>query len=209
MGGSAMLVVAITGGIGSGKSRVTRLFRQHGTPYIDADKVARELSSQAGKAYPAICSHFGKTILESNGEINRPKLRKIVFSQPEKRLWLEKLLHPMINQEIEQRLKQLDAPYCTVEIPLLAETGRKAWMDRVLVVDAPKKIRIERIKKRDSLKDAEIKAIFSTQATRKKRLSMADDVIENTGELKDLATQVKKIHNYYLLLAEKKALKNA
>lgn len=200
-----MLVIAITGGIGSGKSRVSRLFRAHRVPHLNADKISHELCQQKGAAYSAIKHQFGQIILEENGDINRQRLGKIVFSQPEQRLWLEQLLHPMINQEMTNRIQALDAPYCTVEIPLLAETGKKEWVGRVLVVDAPSKIRIARIKKRDSLTDAEIKTILSTQAKRKDRLAIADDVIENTGDLRNLAEKVEQMHGYYLHLANKQA----
>jgi dephospho-CoA kinase len=196
-----MLTVAITGGIGSGKSQVSQLFRQHKIPCIDADSIAREISAPGGEAYPAICTHFGQPILLTDGSINRLALRRYIFTHPEDRIWLEQLMHPIILQRMQQQVGELEAAYCLVEIPLLAEVGRESWIDRVLVVDAPSKLRIERIQKRDSISEADIKPILATQAPRKQRLDMADDVIENTDSLADLAAKVDQLHQYYCLLA--------
>lgn len=197
-----MLVVAITGGLGSGKTQVSHLFKQEGVPYIDADTIARKLTSQGGDAYTAIRQHFGHIILQPNGDINRQTLRKIIFAQPEQKEWLEKLLHPLINRRMKEQIAQSNAPYCVVEIPLLAESGKKDWVDRVLVIDCPSKSRIERVKSRDNLSETEIKTILESQVTRSERLAIADEVLENTGSLKELREKVKHLHDYYLHLAK-------
>jgi dephospho-CoA kinase len=192
-----MLIVAITGGMGSGKSQVSRLFAKYDIPFIDADAIARQLSSKNNEAYPFICSHFGQSILKKNGEIDRAVLRKIVFSNEQERLWLEQLLHPMILKQLQKETEQISGSYCLVEIPLLAETSRPAWVNRILVVDAPQALRIERIKKRDGLSEETIEAILEAQADREKRLAIADDVIENKGSIQELSEKVAKLHHQY------------
>ncbi len=198
-----MFTVVITGAMGSGKTTVSQLFRQKEIPSIDADNIAHELINPEGAAYSTIYNHFGAVILHKNGQINREALRQIIFSKPEERIWLEHYLHPLILEQIVFKISELDAPYCLVEIPLLAETGKKPWMNRVLVIDSCHQSRAMRVKKRDGLSDAEIKKIFLTQASREKRLQLADDIVENTGSLNDLATSVNTLHNQYLLLAKK------
>lgn len=196
-----MLVVALTGGVGSGKSTVTRLFRKQGVTTIDVDKIAHELSARGAVAYADLCDHFGQGILDKTGEINRKKLRKIVFAEPRERKWLEQLLHPLILDEAAKRVDRADGVYCIIEIPLLAEQGAPEWVNRVLVVDASKAIRINRVAKRDAMPVSGIHAMMQAQTNRKKRLAIADDVIENTGTLDDLAEKVSQLHQYYLHLS--------
>lgn len=198
-----MMVVAITGGMGSGKSRASNIFHElGGVTCIDTDEIARQLTAPTGQAYEAICQHFGPIILPSGLLIDRDQLRKIVFTQPKERVWLEQLLHPMITEQVKQEMKTLNTPYCVVQIPLLAEIGKQDWINRVLVIDASSKVRIERIQKRSDLTADEIKAIFATQATRNERLAVADDIIENNGSKEELLEKVRNMHEYYLHISK-------
>lgn len=197
-----MLVIAITGGIGSGKSEVSRLFRQHNIPSVSADDIVREITAPEGEAYHPICNHFGQNRVLKSGALDRSALRQMIFSDSEQRKWLEQLLHPIILRRIQEKIATWQAAYCVVEIPLLAETTRPDWVDRVLVVDAPRSLQIKRVKERDSLNDSEIEAILSTQSSSGQRLTLADDVIDNKGSVVDLAFKVNELHHYYLELSK-------
>jgi dephospho-CoA kinase len=193
-----MLVIGLTGGIGAGKTIVANLFSEYGVPIIDADKIARELTESDQPVLAQIAAHFGPSILTSAGSLNRRLLRDIIFKTPAERLWLENLLHPLIQQEIEMRLKQLTAPYCIIVIPLLFETESTSFLHRILVVDASKETQIKRIQQRDQLSVAQIEAILTVQTQREHKLQQAHDVITNEGEIAELIPQVKKLHEFYL-----------
>ena len=195
-----MFVVAITGGVGSGKSYVSQLFKRKGIPCVSADVINRELIQSNTEAYSSICQHFGQHVLLENKEINRAMLRKIVFSDPVERQWLEELIHPMIAEEMGKRVDSLQADYCLVEVPLLAEVGKRAWINRVLVIDAPRRVRIARVMKRDQVLESDVTKMMGSQAKRQARLAIADDVIDNKGD--DIQLQIDTLHNYYLSLAQ-------
>lgn len=197
-----MLVIGLTGGIGSGKSTVTKLFAAHGVPIIDADQISREITQPKQPALEIITSHFGPDILLKDGTLDRPKLRKIIFNHAEERLWLEKLLHPLIRQEIETRIQAHSAPYCITVIPLLFETMPYPFIDRILVIDISENQQVCRVSSRDNVPHAAIAPILKTQIKRKERLSKADDVINNAGTLATLIPQVEKLHQLYLSLAK-------
>jgi len=193
-----MKVIGLTGGIGSGKSTVAKLFADLGVPIIDADLIARELTQPQTFALDQISYHFGSSILKSDGTLNRPQLRQLIFSDPQKRLWLEKLLHPLIQQEIKRQIDKLNAPYCILVIPLLVESGAYSFINRILVVDTSEENQIQRLQERDQMTPSEVKAIMQTQATRDTRLAQAHDVIHNHGDQKELSQQVQKLHELYL-----------
>ena len=193
-----MLRVGLTGGIGSGKTTVSNRFEELGVTVIDADRLAHELT-QAGQ--PAICAivcEFGDTILTPNGELDRDRLRDIVFRAPEKRQSLERILHPQIRSEMARRIRDVNDPYCVLVIPLLAETGPHPLVDHVLVVDAPEHKRRLWLKSRSGLDDEQITAIFAAQASREQRLVIADDVVVNDEDLDALIRQVDALHQKYL-----------
>lgn len=200
-----MLIVGLTGGLGSGKSTVAALFGKHDIPVLDADHIARELVDPGKPAYHAIIEHFGTAICQPNQHINRGKLRDAIFSTPAERHWLEGLLHPLVKTELEARLQTLSAPYCLVMIPLLVETLPYPYLDRILVVDVNPEQQMLRTMTRDLLSREKIDEIINTQASRDKRLSYADDVIHNDGSLEMLETQVQELHKLYLELSEKKS----
>ena len=203
-----MYVVGVTGGIGSGKTAVSNIFASLGIPIIDAD-VAQRVVVQIGKpALTKIAEHFGKEILLEDGNLNRPALRKIVFSQDHERGWLERLLHPLIFQELQKRLHEANSDYALLVSPLLIETGQARLTQRILVVDAPDELRIQRTVARDNNDEAQIKAIMAAQTDRETRLARADDVIVNDGDLAALKTKVETLHQKYLELAKIAAQNN-
>jgi dephospho-CoA kinase len=195
-----MLVVGLTGGTGSGKSTVADLFAAHGIPIIDADVIAREITLPSTPAFHAILAHFGPSILQSDGSLDRQALRHIIFDDNEARAWLENTLHPLILEQIKQRISLISAPYCLVVIPLLAEKGSYTFINRILVVDASQQLQIERIRKRDHSDIKLATAIVQSQATREKRLKLADDIILNDGDLADLLPQVERLHTFYAMM---------
>jgi len=199
-----MLIIGLTRGIGSGKSTVSKCFIELGVPVIDADEIAHDLVQPGKPALQRVITEFGNEMLSADGNLNRSLLRKIVFANPAQRKILEAILHPLIRIEMTRRADNIDAPYCVFCIPLLVETQQSTMVDRVLVIDSPEKLQFQRIKQRDGLSDAEIKAILSTQAAPEDRLAVADDVIVNDGRLDDISRQVDKLHQKYLALAAKK-----
>jgi dephospho-CoA kinase len=193
-------LIGLTGGIGTGKSTVCKLFAERGVAVIDADAVAKELVALDQPALQAIVQEFGKGIIDAKGRLRRDRLRSIVFSDPERRKRLEKLLHPLILEEMLSRANRAGGPYCILCIPLLVETDQSSAVDRVLVVDAPQALQIQRVMERDHLTIDEIKAIMHAQASREDRLEAADDVIMNASDMTKLAEQVNALHQKYLAL---------
>lgn len=195
-----MLKIGLTGGIGSGKSTVAKYFAKLNIPIIDADKIAHKLLEPDTITYKKIVAHFGKNFLTPKKTLDRNKLRQLIFHNKKERLWLEKLIHPHICNEMVKCIKLFKAPYCIMAIPLLFETKNSPKVDRILVVDCSKKVQINRTRKRNSYSIGQIKAIIATQIDRKERLRQADDIIRNTGTIANLKKAVKKLHNYYLSL---------
>ena len=196
-----MLIIGLTGGIGSGKTTVTNLFADLGTPIIDADIIARELVTPGQPALDEITSLFGQAILNSDGSLNRVKLRQQVFSEPDKRKQLEAILHPRIRHKVKQHLSSINASYCIVVIPLLIETNYQYLIQRILVVDSPEELQIKRTIARDNNTEDDVRAIIATQAKRKTRLEAADDVLLNDGDTDALKQKVTALHQYYLDMA--------
>lgn len=196
-----MLVVGLTGGIGSGKTTVANLFAELGVPIIDTDLIARQLVEPGKPALAAIVRQFGDDILQANGELDRSRLADITFQDQAQRLRLEAILHPAIRQEMLRQLADLQTAYTIVVIPLLVETGQSQGLDRVLLVDCPEAEQIARVTKRDARPVQQIQAIMQSQATRQQRQAIADDVILNAGTLDDLRQQVKQLDHKYRALS--------
>lgn len=197
-----MLKIGLTGGIGCGKSIVAKYFAKLGACVIDSDAIVHELLQPKTIFFKKIVKHFGEEILKPNRTLNRQKLREIVFKNKKERLWLEKLLHPKVFQELNLRAKKSKAKYCIFVIPLLFEVKAQKKVDRVLVVECPENIRIKRVALRDKVSAASVKRIIKTQVKRKVRLQNADDVIFNDGSLNDLKAQIKKLHKKYFQIAK-------
>jgi dephospho-CoA kinase len=196
-----MLKIGLTGGIGCGKSTVAELFAAKGVPVLDADRIARDLVEPGQSALQAIVRRFGTGLLRE-GRLDRERLRHIVFAAPEERRWLEALLHPLVYEEMRRRIANLSAPYGLLVVPLLLESGRRDFVDRVLVVDCPVEIQRQRIRHRDGSSNVEIERMLSAQLSREARLAVADDVIENAGLEADLPERVEALHRFYLSLSE-------
>ena len=196
-----MLVIGLTGGIGSGKSTVAEMFAKYGAPLLDADKIARELTQKEQPAFLAITQHFKKNILLKDGSLDRKKLREIIFHDTKERHWLEHLLHPLISDVMEKQIKKFKKPYCIAVIPLLLEVKPLRFIDRILVIDTPEPLQIERTMKRDHLEKSFIVTMMKTQVSRATRLAKADDTIKNEGTIADLVPQVEKLHQFYLSMS--------
>ncbi len=197
-----MLTIGLTGGIGSGKSTAADYFAELGAAIIDADVIARELVQPDSPLNAVILEHFGSAVKTANNELDRGKLREIIFNNPAERAWLEALLHPNIYAKIKQRVQQTLAPYCIAVIPLLLETNQQDIVQRVLLVDTTQALQHQRVQMRDQSDNMQIEQILQAQASRSQRLAIADDIIENTGSLAALREQVEKLHQYYLTLVK-------
>jgi dephospho-CoA kinase len=196
------MIVGLTGGIGSGKSEVSRRFEQLGITVVDADIVSREVVCIGSVALTAIATHFGKDILNADGSLNRAQLRSHIFENLEEKRWLENLLHPIVRKEILNQLTQSQTPYSILSSPLLFETRQNELVSRVLVVDATEDLQLKRASARDTNNTDQIQKIMATQLSRIDRCKKADDIIENHGDLNELDVAVKKLHTFYLQLAE-------
>lgn len=196
-----IFTVVVTGGIASGKTEVSNHFGRLGVPVIDTDRIARELVEPGQPALKRIVKTFGSKILGPDSRLDRPRLRRLIFSNPRLKSRLEKILHPLIAVEANRQIAALEAPYCIVVIPLYAESSSYSWVDRVLVVDTAEEVQIERVMKRDSIGLRQAEAILQAQADREQRLSLADDVLDNNGSLAHLQEQVEILHRRYLDLA--------
>ncbi len=200
------LSIGLTGGIGSGKSFVADLFAAHGASIIDTDVIAHQLTAPGGRAMPAIHEAFGAEYLHADGSLNRAAMRARVFSDADAKRRLEGILHPLIGAETSAAAQRVDGDYVIFVVPLLVESGR--WVervDRVLVVDCPEALQVERVMQRSQLPAAQVEAIMASQASRQQRLAVADDVIVNDGERAAVEDEVARLHAQYLLLARKKA----
>ncbi|MDT8397189.1 MAG: dephospho-CoA kinase [Pseudomonadales bacterium] len=189
--------VGLTGGIGSGKSAVSALFAALGVTVIDADQVARALVTPGSPALRSIVGHFGMPILRQDGELDRARLRQLIFADPDARAWLEHLLHPLIRERIEALIAAATSDYVLLVVPLLLESGAYDFVNRVLVVDVPEALQVARVAARDRIDPAAAKKIMATQMPRQERLARADDVIDNSGLESDLNAEVKRLHEFY------------
>ena len=195
----AKFVVGLRGGIGTGKSAVSNIFESLGVDIADADISSRNVMKPGEEAFKKVVDHFGKGILDSAGEINRPRLRKIVFSKPEEKILLENLTVPSIIEDLMKKIQLSSSEY--VMLVLSTGSGKTSLMNRLLVVDAKKNTQIKRVMERDKTCREEVEAIIATQPDRKDRLKGNDDLILNEGLISDLERQVMSLHKKYLKLA--------
>ena len=197
--------VALTGGIGSGKSTVADEFAHLGVTVIDADIIARQIVEPGTPALLAIAEKFGPQMINDDGSLNRRRLRERIFAHSEDKAWLNALLHPLIQQETRRQMQASTSPYLLWVVPLLVENRLTDKADRVLVVDVPKETQIERTIRRDGVSREHAEHILAAQATREQRLAAADDVIENMGSADAVASHVARLHDKYLMLASQAA----
>jgi dephospho-CoA kinase len=196
-------IVGLTGGIGSGKTTVSNAFKALGVTIIDADEISHQLTRKNHPTLKLISEAFGTEYVR-DGQLDRNKMRKLVFSNPAKKMLLESILHPLIKGEMDNRAKECIDPYCIFSIPLLIEGGTpRARVDRILVIDAEEELRRQWIKKRSGLTDYDIDAIFASQISQEQRLAVADDILINDSTVDLLTSKVKQLHSKYLQLARK------
>ncbi|MGE6384707.1 dephospho-CoA kinase [Pseudomonas sp. NPDC078416] len=193
-------ILGLTGGIGSGKSAAAQCFVDLGVHLVDADHAARWVVEPGRPALAQIAEHFGASVLQADGTLNRSALRELIFKDPQQRVWLESLLHPLIREEIRQYLARAESAYAILVSPLLLETSQHQMVQRVLVIDVPESVQIERTVLRDKTNEEQVRAILKAQASRDERLSRADDVIVNDRDPAWLKSEVERLHHFYLTL---------
>lgn len=193
--------VALTGGIASGKTTVANLFAELGVPVIDTDVIAREVVEPGQPALAAVVEAFGRDVLGDDGRIDRRRMRERIFADPAARQRLEAILHPAIRNEMERQSREAGGAYQVLVIPLFTEGKRRDHVDRVLLVDVPEEMQIERLMWRDGVTREQAQASLNAQATRAERLAMADDIVRNTGRVDDLREKVAELDEKYRQLA--------
>jgi len=193
-------ILGLTGGIGSGKSAAAQHFIDLGVHVIDADHAARWVVEPGRPALAKIAEHFGSDVLRADGTLDRAALRKLIFENADERRWLEALLHPLIADEIAHHLAQARSSYAILVSPLLIESGQYAMTQRILVIDAPEQLQIERTLQRDQISEQQVQAILKAQSSRQDRLNHADDVVVNDRDLAWLHSEVERLHHSYLTL---------
>ncbi len=201
-----MLKIGLTGGIASGKTTVANMFAALGAGIVDTDLIARELVELSEPGLAAIIAEFGPSIALESGALDRAALRRIVFRDAERRSALEAILHPLIRARTLQRLELIDAPYAIVVVPLLLETGFDELVERILVVDCPEQLQLERLSRRDGIGLHDARAMLEAQIDRPTRLAQADDIIDNSGTSASTRAQVEALHARYFQLAAKRRL---
>ncbi|MFI3274691.1 dephospho-CoA kinase [Vibrio sp.] len=196
------IIIGLSGGIASGKTTVANLFNeQFGIDIVDADIVAREVVALGSEGLNQITAHFGEGILLEDGTLNRAKLREVIFSDPTEKQWLNDLLHPMIRDKIDSDLSKVTSPYALLVAPLLVENQMQGMADRVLIVDVPAEVQIERTMSRDNVSREQVTSILKSQASREQRLAVADDVIKNHTKNQELLPQITDLHQKYLAIS--------
>ena len=199
-----MFSVGLTGGIASGKTTVSNLFAEHGVSIIDTDVISRTLLETGELAYQQVSARFGDEILHADGQIDRAALRKIVFSNPQQKKWLETMLHPLIFQQCHDAIsRHKKARYVLVVVPLLFETNFQSLVDRILVVDCPAEQQVRRLIKRDDIDKDLAYNMLAQQMTNGERIARAHDIIDNRDDDSNLAAQVDALHQSYLAIATK------
>ncbi|MGY3894413.1 dephospho-CoA kinase [Aeromonas enterica] len=201
-----MYVVAITGGIGSGKTTIANQFAELGIDVVDADVIAREVVEPGAPALAAIAAHFGPDVITPDDQLDRRRLRERVFSNPDAKAWLNALLHPLIRQEMLRQCAAARSPYCLLVVPLLVENKLTGLANRVLVIDVDEATQIERTCRRDGVSRAQAEAILAAQASRAERLAVADDVLDNkNGAPETIKPRILALHETYMAFASQQA----
>ncbi len=200
-----MLLIGLTGGIASGKTLVSDAFSALGVSVIDADIIAREVVMPGSEGLTKLVNHFTAEILTQDGELDRNALRKIIFENPSDRKIVDKILHPLIREKSDReitRIRNTGENYVIYAVPLLVETKQASRFDRILLVDVPVEVQLERIIKRDNTTKEHAIAIIDSQASRAERQAVATDTILNVGSVDDVVKQVENLHAVYTNLAK-------
>ena len=201
MSSNKPMIIALTGGVASGKSTVSDRFAELGVPVVDTDVLAREVVAPGSAGLSEVAAAFGSEVVDGNGRLDRAALRRRVFDETATRRRLEEILHPRIAAEARRRLAAVEAPYAVLVVPLLVESGLFEDADRVLAVDVPERLQVERLMARDGASRSQARAMLEAQASREERLARADEVIENTGSLEALLRQVDRLDQKYRAVA--------
>src|SRR5690606_1918434 len=204
MGKSEPLRIGLTGGIASGKSMIADMFAARGVPVIDTDVIARQVVEPGEPALQEIERQFGPEVISPYGQLDRRRLREVVFADDSKREALEAILHPRIRDAAVRQSSAAGGDYQVIVVPLLVESPMRHWMDRVLVVDCSEETQLQRLLERDAESREQAQRMIAAQASREERLAIADDVVNNDGSKEDAARQVEKLHRFYLDLAKSK-----
>ena len=194
--------VGLTGGIGSGKSTIASLFANHGITVISAGVISRELVTKGSTTLQHIQEKFGDKVITKQGELDRKKLREVIFSDQQAKDWLGNLLHPLIRQQLTAQAEAAPQRYCILEIPLLVENQLQYLVHRVVVVDCEQSQQITRAESRDNVSGEQIKSIMASQCSRQERLAAAQDVVDNSADVAHLQQQVDQLHRHYLDLSQ-------
>lgn len=194
-------VLGLTGGIGSGKSAISRMFEHLGITVVDADIIARDVVALGSPALSQIAAHFGEQVLQDDGTLKRSKLRALIFADEQQKTWLNNLLHPLIRKNILQQLEQASSGYVILVAPLLFENKLHHYCHRTLLVDVPVEIQLQRTCQRDGVSTSQAQAIINAQMPREQKQQLADDILDNTPPLNEVEVQVKALHLHYLTLA--------
>jgi dephospho-CoA kinase len=199
---TSSLVIALTGGIASGKSATSERFAQLGVPVYDADVFARDVVAPGQAALGEIAAAFGPQAIAPDGELDRAAVRMRVFGDVAARKRLEAILHPRIRAALLEQVAACAAPYCVLAIPLLVEVlNDYRWVNRILTTDVPVSVQLARLMRRRGIDDAIANGMLAAQAPRTQRLALADDIIDNTAPLQTLSAVVQRLHERYLVLA--------
>jgi dephospho-CoA kinase len=200
------LCIGLTGGIGSGKTTATNIFSELGVPIIDADAISHTVVEKGQPALKTIAETFGNDLIDEDGQLRRDRLRQIVFDDSQARMKLESIIHPLVYVEIKRQVSHVSFPYYILSSPLLLESKSKYKIDRVVVIDVPESMQIERASQRDNLEARDIQKVIDSQSNRNKRVSQADDVLMNDKDLSSLRNNIELLHKKYLKLAETKLI---
>lgn len=192
-----VLKIGLTGGIGSGKSTVCKIFSEFGVPVIDADIIAHSLVRPGMPALEEIAKTFGKELISNDGTLDRKKIRDLIFTNETERKKLEDILHPAVYKEISVQVENINSKYCIISIPLLIETDASDTVDRILVIDVPRELQLQRASNRDKTNKNIIESIIDSQISREDRLAAADDIVNNDGNIENLHRQISGLHEYY------------
>lgn len=198
-----MYCIGLTGQIGSGKSTVADYFSKLGIDLISADQIAKQLTATRSPVLEQILYYFGPSFLTVEGNLDRRRLRERIFSNRGDRQWIEQLLHPLIREEIKQKIHNIQSPYAIIEIPLLTNRMDYPYLNRILLVEAAHQQKIKRIMNRDQSSEADVLAILNAQVTEEDYRAIADDKLDNSDTLDALKDQVNKLHQIYLYSALK------
>ncbi|MBQ4811881.1 dephospho-CoA kinase [Pseudoalteromonas luteoviolacea] len=195
-------ILGLTGGIGAGKTAATTYFESLGIEVVDADIVAREVVQPNTPGLNAITAHFGSAVLNHDGQLNRAKLREVIFSDESQKDWLNKLLHPLIREQIITQLAEAKSSYSILCAPLLFENGLQSYCQKTLLIDVPESVQIIRTASRDNVSQEQVKNIIAAQMSRKEKSQLADYIVNNDKELADVQSELLSLHKIFLQAAK-------